>query len=147
MTQPPIWGSAGILLGTITTVATVVYAGSCPYPVGFVPHVIHSVHVHGGLPFLGFQEMILRLLQVAIRFQLLKPESRPLPGWLSSPLPLKALSRTLTLPRWRCVSLNRSLWYLASMRIMSSYILPFLYMVMAKSGSSTVMYSLGKVWC
>lgn len=50
----------------------------------------------------------------------------------------------LTLPRWRCVSLRRSGWCFPTRRIMSSYSLCFLNMVMARSGSSTVTYSLGK---
>lgn len=49
----------------------------------------------------------------------------------------------LTLPRCRWVSLSKSLWYLATRETISSYILHFLYMVMAKSGSFTVIYSLG----
>lgn len=49
----------------------------------------------------------------------------------------------LTLPRCRCVSLRRSGWCFPTRRIISSYNLCFLNMVMARSGSSTVTYSLG----
>lgn len=49
----------------------------------------------------------------------------------------------LTLPRCRCVSLRRSGWCFPTKRIISSYNLCFLNMLMARSGSSTVTYSLG----
>ena len=48
----------------------------------------------------------------------------------------------LTLARCWCVSCSRSLWNCLTRRIMSLYIFSFLYIVMAKSGSSTVMYNL-----
>lgn len=53
-------------------------------------------------------------------------------------------TKGLTLPRCRCVSLRRSGWCFPTRRIISSYNLCFLNMVMARSGSSTVTYSLGK---
>lgn len=54
-----------------------------------------------------------------------------------------AAGEGLTLPRCRCVSLRRSGWCFPTKRIISSYNLCFLNMVMARSGSSTVTYSLG----
>lgn len=51
--------------------------------------------------------------------------------------------RRATLPRCRCVSLRRSGWCFPTKRIISSYNLCFLNMLMARSGSSTVTYSLG----
>ena len=48
----------------------------------------------------------------------------------------------LTTARCKCVSCRRSGWYVFTRRIMSEYILCFLYIVMAISGSWTDTYNL-----
>lgn len=121
--------------------------GRPPYPVSLFPKPIGPVHVHCRLPLLGLKVVILSLLESALGLQLLGKERQVRMGRRADGASLgekwAAAGEGLTLPRCRCVSLRRSGWCFPTKRIISSYNLCFLNMVMARSGSSTVTYSLG----